>query len=85
MSDNGEYLDCVVFLEGKNGSKKPRTIGRAQIKSRTEVKVWIDVMPVGKWDGSILIQPPRDRREANGNGGRGNDPIPFGREPGDDF
>lgn len=58
MSDG--YLDIVVFLEGKDGKKTPRTIGWGKIEGN-EVKGRIDLFPARGWDGSFKIQERRER------------------------
>lgn len=69
MSD---YLDVIAFIEGSNGKKFPRKIGRIKLDpSGKKGNVYLDVIPM-RWDGSAAIEEPRDRDF--GNGARSNAP-----------
>lgn len=79
MSEN-EYWEAVGFIEQRDGKKRAQRIGRALIKA-DKVTVYLDAVPVGKWDGSIVLQPKREGGYQRG-GGRGGDSgggedIPF--------
>ena len=58
------YLDIVIFQEGgRDGKKKPKTIGWAKLENG-EAKGRIELMPTHGWDGSFKIQERRERQDA---------------------
>lgn len=69
-----EYMDLVVFLEGRDGKKKPRTVGYLKIDglapgALANAKVYgqVDVLPTS-WDGSFKVEPKREQDAPRSNG-----------------
>ena len=57
-----EYLDITAFIAGKEGKKKPITIGSAMVRQDGTVQLWLNSIPIG-WDGSAVCQPRMQRNE----------------------
>lgn len=75
-----DYLDVVAFIEGNDGKKRPRTIGRVKMSGPEKGNLYLDVIPLGKWDGSAAIEVRQERGAAPPHGGQRG--APRGR---DDF
>jgi len=77
MSDK-EYLDVVGFIEqGRERKRKPVTIGYAYRNNKGDLSVQLQSIPVGgSWDGSLVIQPRRER-DTTGFPPRGNSPEDY--------
>lgn len=54
----GEYFDCVIFKETKNGKTFARQIGSAKRRDDNGFNVYLDALPP---DGKFCIVPQRDR------------------------
>ena len=59
MSENS-FLDLVVFLDGKDGKRLPKTIGWCK-SDNGKMRGRIDVIPVRGWDGSFVIEERREQ------------------------
>lgn len=69
VATENEYKDAVAFIRvGKERRIQPRTVGYAKKNAKGDWAIYLQMIPVGDWDGSLLIQ---DRRE------RGEDPDDF--------
>lgn len=58
-----DRMDVIAFIGEKNF---PRKVGTAvPRRDGNGFQLYLDTVPVGSgWDGSLVIQPPRDREAA---------------------
>ena len=71
MSD---YLDVVAFIEGSNGKKFPRKIGKVKIAGLppgAKGNLYLDVIPIG-WNGSAAIEEQKEYGQRGAGGGSSN-------------
>jgi hypothetical protein len=70
MADEKQYLDVVGFIEqGREKKRKPVTIGYAYRNNKGDLSIQLQSIPVGgSWDGSLVVQPRREREQGAGNG-----------------
>ena len=55
-----ERLRVTAFIEGNDGKKRPMWIGTIVMKGPDKGNLYLTAIPLGKWDGSAAIEPPRD-------------------------
>ena len=69
MADK-EYLDVVGFVvEGREGKRKPVTCGYAYRNDRGDLAIKLRSVPVGQWDGSLVVQKRQERTDGAPRGG----------------
>jgi hypothetical protein len=77
-----EYLDVVGFItEGREQKRKPVTIGYAYRNDKGDLSIKLRSVPVGSWDGSLIVQKRRERDQPNrsdANDAGAPDDAPFG-------
>jgi hypothetical protein len=63
MSDK-KFLDVVGFVvQGREQKKRVARVGWAVVNDDGTVRIQLDSIPVGAWDGVLLAQPPRPKNE----------------------
>lgn len=75
-----EYLDVVGFVvEGREQKRKPVTCGYAYHNDRGDLSIKLRSVPVGSWDGSLIVQKRREQTDGARGPAPQRDPEDFDR------
>ena len=71
MADR-EFLDVIAFVpRGQENKRKPQNVGYAFWKDnngKQELRITMTSLPLGAWDGSLIVQEKREQRDAGAGG-----------------